>query len=108
MEQILKVQDKEYKIRLTSFQIKMLEQREKKGILGLLDDMAHGSLTEPIIKLLHASLLYYHKDLKIEEVYQIYDDLVEFEHYTMDEFNELVTDIMKSAGLSSGKTLEQK
>lgn len=104
MEKVLKVGDKDYKLRLTSWQVRCLEEREQKGIIALLQEMeTGGSLVQPIVKILHASLLDSHSDLKIREVYDIYDSLVNEQGYNIDKLGELVMEVLKQAGLFTGK-----
>lgn len=109
MVNILKIKDKEYKLRLTAMQICALERREGKGLLKILTGMeSEGNIVEIIVKLLHASMLDNHKEIKLEMVYEMYDDLVEFENYTMIEFQRLIEDILETAGLSDKSKLGKK
>ena len=105
MVSILKIKDQEYKLRLTAMQICALERREGKGLLKILGDIEQeGNIIEIIVKLVHAALLDNHKDIKIDMVYSMYDDLVEFEKYTIEEFRILLEDILKTAGLSDSSS----
>jgi len=109
MVEILKIKDKEYKMRLTAMQVCALERREGKGLLKLLGGIEEqGNIIEVVVKILHASLLDAHKDIKIELVYDMYDDLVEFENYTIIEFTTLLENILKTAGLSSQTVIKEK
>ena len=109
MDKIIKVKEKEYKFRLTSWQIRQLEEREETGIMFIMTKAEEsGRILEPIIKIMHAALQYYQKDMSLEQTYELYDDLVEHEKWTMDEFGDLVKVILETAGLSTRRSEEVK
>ncbi len=99
---LLKVKDKEYTLRLTARHLRDLEYREKKSILSMFNKLEEISLIEPFIKIIHAALIKNHPELKLDDVYDLYDDLVEYENYNTDKLQKLVEDIMSTAGLTMG------
>lgn len=100
----LKVNDKEYKLRLTSRAIRDLETAEKKSIIKVFTSMEEGSLLDPILKVLYYALKSNHPELKYDDVYTIYDDLVEYEGYTVDDTRDLIEKVLATAGLVNKET----
>jgi len=96
----LNVQDKEYTLRLTSRALRDLETREKQSIIKLFTTIEDNSVIEPFIKIIHASLQKYHPEVKLDDVYDLYDDLVEFEEYDLNKLQELTERILATAGLN--------
>lgn len=102
MDKVIKVKEKEFKFRLTSWQIKLLEEREETGLMFIMQEAEKsGKVQEPIIKLMHAALQHYHNGMSLEQTYELYDDLVEDKKWTLDEFGALIKDIFETAGLST-------
>ena len=98
----LKVGEREYKIRLTAYQISELESREKKSIAKLFNESETISVIDPIVKIIHASLVDKQPEITLKETYDIYQDLVEKEKYDIDKFLVLIESILTTAGLTKG------
>lgn len=96
----LKVKDKNYSLRLKAKAVKELEIDEGKSIVRVFGDLEETSLIDPITKLLYYSLKATQPNITLDEVYEIYDDLVEYEGYTVEDITKLIEDILATAGLA--------
>lgn len=103
----LNVKDKEYTLRLTSRELRNLEKRENKSIIRIFTEMEDVSVINPFIKVIHAALQCHHPGTSLDDVYDLYDDLVEFEGYDLLKLQALTEEILATAGLKM-RTEESK
>jgi hypothetical protein len=91
---------KEYKARLTAKACIELEKKLGTNPLNLFSAMASTGELPPIgeiLIILHQALLHYHHGLKLEEVYDLYDEFVD-EGKTLVDLMPIMLDIFKVSG----------
>lgn len=108
MYEILKVNEKEYKLRLGVKETIELEKKLGCNPLVKLMEMGENNLpeTEFILDVLHASLQKFNKGMTMNKVYDLYDELVD-EGCTLEEFLQLIIKIFTVSGFLKQDALEK-
>lgn len=100
---LLKVGDKEYKLRLSSWAVYELELREKQSIVKLFQGAEDVSVIAPFVKVIHAALQEYQPEIDLKEAFKIYDELITVEKYNLKKLQDLVEDLLEQSGLNLGE-----
>lgn len=99
----LNINNKEYKLRLSTRVLIQLERELGESPVDLLMEMSMNGQQqkmpklEPLIKIFHASLQKFHHGISLDDTFDLYDDYVD-EGNTIMEFLMVVMDIFKVSG----------
>lgn len=98
----LKINEKNYKLRLTTFQASELVKHTERNPLELLIEAGQTTNYIPLLKILHYAIRWQNPDIKFEEVCEIYDEMIDNGH-SINELFALVREILRAAGIGFKK-----
>lgn len=97
---ILTIGDKDYKLKMTARTMCELEKKLGKNPIDILIETSQNKLpkTNDLVLILHYALLPYNHNIKIDDVYDIFDDYIAEGHIYMD-FIGVVIEVFKVSGI---------
>lgn len=90
--------NKEYKLRLNTRSVVLLEKQLGCNPLGIFGDGTQIPTITAIVAVLHASLQAYHHGISLNDAYDIYDEYLADGH-TMTDILPVIVDLYKVSGL---------